>query len=137
MAGQDWTCPDCGDSYSLSDNYCRRCGMYLAAVQPVTAVVTREERALEVQRPALPAPVKRAATAVAIGAALQLGLGLAGRYLAAQAGQKAVRAALPTNPVRARQRDVPAPADDQDNGGVSALSETVFIRRIWVRAEKR
>jgi hypothetical protein len=131
-------CPDCSATYALSDNYCRQCGMYLAAVRGTTTLTTRTEHALEPVRPGLPAPVRRAATAVAVGAALQVGLGLASRYIAAQAGQKAARAAITSAQPRGRRavarRDEPA-GGSMD--GVTAVSETVLIRRVWVRSGKR
>jgi hypothetical protein len=133
-------CPDCSATYALSDNYCRQCGMYLAAVRGTTTLATRAEHSLEPARPGLPAPVRRAATAVAVGAALQVGLGLASRYIAAQAGQKAARAVASSAQARGRGRRAVAKRDEPAAGaldGVTAVSETVLIRRVWVRSGKR
>ena len=84
------SCPDCSASYFVTDNYCRQCGMYVAALREMplvkteAAVPARTER----ERAALPAPVRKAATALAIGTALQIGVGLAGRYVASQAARR-------------------------------------------------
>ncbi|MEO8541884.1 MAG: hypothetical protein ABI577_19260, partial [bacterium] len=91
------TCPDCQNGFQPDDNYCRKCGMYLAALRdtamvaaPAPALPVREAR----QRAALPAPVKKAATAMAVGTALQIGVSLTGKYLARQAGKQAVNAVV-------------------------------------------
>ena len=90
-------CPDCAAEYAPSDNYCRKCGMYLAALQGGALMRTSgETRALERVRAPLPAPMRKAATAVAIGAALQVGVGLAAKYFAAQGASKAASTALAT-----------------------------------------
>jgi hypothetical protein len=112
--------------------------MYLAALRETTAVAEAPRYALERQRAQLPAPVRRAVTAVAIGAALQVGVSLAGRYLAAQAAKSAVNAAVrspkPVRVTRARQApartETPAanPLDD-----AAAVSETLVYRRVWIR----
>jgi hypothetical protein len=133
-------CPDCTTEYAPDDNYCRECGMYVAALRPLPVVrmqstaVTFEPR----QRAQLPAPVKRAVTAVAIGAALQVGVGLAGKYLAAQAGKKAVDIALqPRGRKRKRQPSPARPAEQPVRSSlpadVTAVSESVLVQRTWVR----
>ncbi|GIW13216.1 MAG: hypothetical protein KatS3mg062_0655 [Tepidiforma sp.] len=134
------TCPDCSAPFEPTDNYCRRCGMYLAALRETAiapaspAATVRYER----ERASLPAPVKKAVTAVAIGTALQVGMSLTGRYLARQAAKQAVGA------VRARPKRKPAEdAASRDVGGrevamdeyadAAAVSETVVVRRVWIR----
>jgi hypothetical protein len=79
--------------------------------------------------------VKRAATALAIGTALQIGVGLAGKYLAGQAAKSAVTAATTAKPVRRGSRDVTRPAEQRPSEPTetTAISETVLIRRVWVR----
>lgn len=131
------SCPDCSALYDESDNYCRQCGMYLAALRPAPTtapVPLHGTRALEPVRPGLPAPVKKAAAAVALGTALQVGIGLAGRYLASQAARQATAAAVQgprstrkvaKRPAQEVRRD---PLDD-----AAAVSETLIIRRVWIR----
>ena len=140
MDEQELVCPDCRSAYALADNYCRRCGMYVAAVRPPTALTRAEglvHRAAEAiepyrrERAPLPAPVRKAATAVAVGAALQVGLGLASRYFAAQAGQKAARAAVVAP--RGRSSRQLAPRESGMPSDIAAVSETVVVRRVWIR----
>ncbi|MEO6045586.1 MAG: hypothetical protein ABIQ47_16930 [Tepidiformaceae bacterium] len=133
------SCPDCSASYFVTDNYCRQCGMYVAALREMplvkteAAVPARTER----ERAALPAPVRKAATALAIGTALQIGVGLAGRYVASQAARQATRAAV--NGAAASRRkparnEAPSRAVTTDpNQDAVAISETVMIRRVWIR----
>jgi hypothetical protein len=105
--------------------------MYLAALrQPMT--VAQPVRALQVVRPGVPAPVKKAATALAIGAALQVGVGIASRYLAGQAAREASRLAsrqVGRRPARAERRE--RALDPIANA--AAVSETVIVRRVWIR----
>ncbi|MCK9518430.1 MAG: hypothetical protein M0R74_05285 [Dehalococcoidia bacterium] len=128
-------CPDCGAAYELTDNYCRRCGMYLAAARPSTSLTAEHQaRALEPVRAGLPVPVKRAATALAIGTALQIGVGLAGKYLAGQAAKGAVTSATKQAVARPRGREVANAVDQHpEPSEATAISETVLIRRVWVR----
>ena len=138
------TCPDCQNGFQPDDNYCRKCGMYLAALRD-TAIVAAPQPVLPARQPrqkaALPAPVKKAATAMAVGTALQIGVSLTGKYLARQAGRQAVNAVVGP---RAKQpkasrpsREVtpaPAPASQVDPyPHAAAVSETVVIRRVWIR----
>lgn len=125
-------CPDCGTLFELPDNYCRHCGMYLAALR-ATLPAPLPERAIVTSRPGMPAPMKKAATALAIGTALQVGVTLAGKYLAAQAARQAsdaVQAAQPKRRVAAR-REEPDPVIEK----AAAVSETVIIRREWIRRD--
>ena len=125
-------CPDCAAEFAPADNYCRNCGMYVAALRGGALMRTDgQERALERVRPGLPAPMRRAATAVALGAALQVGVGLAAKYFAAQNASKAASAALATQP-RGRSRR-PARYDDDPMADVAAVSETVVVQRVWIR----
>jgi hypothetical protein len=133
MAQTPVACPDCADPYEATDNYCRNCGMFLAAVRE-TALATRTVRSVERyhrERAQLPAPVKRAVTAVAVGAALQVGVSLASKYLAAQAGQKAANAAL--GAARAGRAMQPAARHSGLPEDIAAVSETVVVRRLWIR----
>ena len=130
MADHEAPCADCGALFSPEDNYCRQCGMYLPATRAIQ-VSRAETRALSVSRPGLPAPVTRVATAIAIGAALQVGVGLAGKYLARQAAKQALsaagRKAVKPAPARRQVAADPIPSD------IAAISETVLIRRVLIR----
>lgn len=143
MGTVELACPDCGAVFEPSDNYCRQCGMYLAA-QRTTVAVTRTQTTTgsalvrpQRARAPLPAPVKKAATAVAVGAALQVGLGLAARYLAAQGPNKGASAAgmaLATTAARNGRR--PARRQPQNSGlpdDIAAVTETVMVSRTWFR----
>jgi hypothetical protein len=83
--------------------------------------------------------VKKAATAVAIGTALQIGVGLTGKYLARQATRQAVSAVRPKAARREKVKPVAetAPvvqsATPDPYGDAAAVSETVMIRRVWIR----
>jgi hypothetical protein len=138
------TCPDCAASFEPADNYCRQCGMYLAALRD-TAIVAATAAAparVERQRAQLPAPVKKAATAVAIGTALQIGVGLTGKYLARQATRQAVSAVRPSRGKHeraakspAKDVTVPQQAAADPYPGAAAVSETVVVRRVWIRRD--
>ena len=121
-------CPDCRASYASADNYCRQCGMFLVGVED-RALTRVEPRALAEVRPGLPAPVKKMATAVVVGSALQIGLGIVGRYLASQGARKVARAAV-AKPSRGNKGQVLAVQAEQP---MTAVSETVVIRRVWLR----
>lgn len=115
--------------------------MYLAALRDTAIVAAapalpvRAER----QRSSLPAPIKKAATAMAVGTALQIGVSLTGKYLARQAGKQAVNAVRPRaagrRPAESRavaaQQQPSAPIDPHPYA--SAVSETVVVRRVWIR----
>jgi hypothetical protein len=140
MADAPLRCPDCQAAFDALDNYCRQCGMFLAAATGTATALTAVTQRSGVpapyrrERAQLPAPVRRAATAVAVGAALQVGLGIASRLIAAQAGQKAARAVVTAAPGRARRRElVPQP---EAPGTVEAVAETVIVRRVWVRGPR-
>jgi len=137
MTDQTSRCPDCSAPYELDDNYCRQCGMFLAAVRPLPAVVPpRETRALEATRPGLPAPVTRVATAIAVGTALQIGMGIAGKLLANQAAGRVLNAQVkPRGKQKQRAAQVPARREEDPNAGASAVSETLIIRRVWIRRD--
>ncbi|MGE0601844.1 MAG: hypothetical protein AB7J35_20420 [Dehalococcoidia bacterium] len=137
-------CPDCQAEYQPDDNYCRQCGMFLAAVRDTAIVAAapslpaRQPR----QRAPLPAPVKKAATAMAVGTALQIGVSLTGKFLAKQAGKQALNAVAgrpksekrSRRPERSKEVSVAqqAPAADP-YPHAAAVSETVVIRRVWIR----
>lgn len=125
-------CPDCSATCARTDNYCRQCGMFLAAQRGVVLAQTpAASRAIDVSRPALPAPVKKVATAVVIGSALQIGLGLAGKYLASQGAKQGVAAAL-AKPANAKKAAAVVQAAPQ---ALTAISETVVIRRVFLRRD--
>ena len=91
---------------------------------------------MERERAALPAPVKKAATALAIGTALQIGVGIAGKYVANQAARQAARAAVGSTRKQAPAKSVekaPALQPPDPRRETTAVSETVLIRRIWIR----
>ena len=141
-------CPDCRAPYDEADNYCRSCGMYLAVARETVALTRMETRALERQRAPMPAPVKRAVTAVAIGAAMQVGMSLATRYVARQATQRALDVAVraPAKP-KGKGRDARAVAKPEQRAvanaeerrgpvlpeDVGAVAETFVYQRFWVR----
>ena len=136
-------CPDCGSAYTLADNYCRECGMFLAAIRPASPVMplVKSEPPLparvERQRAALPAPVKKAATALAIGTALQIGAIVAGRYLMHNAARSVVNQA--GSAARSQAESRRSKKTERVERGVdpmhdaAAVSETVIVRRIWIR----
>ena len=113
--------------------------MYLAALRDTAVVTARPALPVrpERQRANLPAPIKKAATAMAVGTALQIGVSLTGKYLARQAGKQAVNAVRPRAPKRAdtgTRAVAPQPAQQLDpHPYAAAVSETVVIRRVWIR----
>lgn len=134
MDGVEQACPDCGTAVDATDNYCRHCGMYLAALR-VPATVAAESRAMQAhQRSSLPAPVKKAAVALAVGTALQVGVGIAGRYIAAQAAKQAASAAVngARKPARVNGKSVRG-VEPEPEPEMTAVSETVVVRRVWIR----
>lgn len=137
-------CPDCGVAFDEADNYCRNCGMYLAAAQALTLAEGREpvparERGVQPWRPGLPSPAVRAAAAVAVGTALQVGLAIAVRALANGATREAAKPVAPRrrSPLPARQPEPRAvERSPQDPRGVlTELSETVILQRRWRRRD--
>lgn len=105
-------CPECAAPRDAGDNFCRRCGVDLVGER---LPVARRPAAIAPLRPSLgavPAPVKRAAAAVAVGTALRIGAGVAGRLLARRSA---------TPPAR-RPRAAPSRA--------TVVSEALFVRRI-------
>ena len=119
-------CPDCTEPYDAEDNYCRSCGMFLADHR---MIIAREEAgALALRRPGLPVPLRRAATAVAVGTALQIGAGLAGKFLARRAASAARSAAgRPAKGALARRAEPRSPT--------TVVSEALFVRRIWIQRD--
>ncbi len=105
--------------------------MFLAATRDV-AVVEPGLPATRPRAPALPAPVKRAVTAVAVGAAVQVGMSLAGKYLLKQAAKQALTAPARTigNGAGRKVRKT-APSGVPDD--VVAVNETVVVHRAWFR----
>lgn len=136
MTEDSLACPDCTASYTVSDNYCRKCGMYVAALREmplVKAAPADPPMRIDHERAGLPAPVKKAATALAIGTALQIGVNLAGRYLAGHATRQAANAVRP-RPAATRRPAVQESRDLIDPGqDTVSVSETVMVRRVWIR----
>jgi len=135
------SCPECGSEFQPSDNYCRECGMYLAALrlpQPIEGNVARAlDRPIE-RRLALAPPARQLATAVAVGTALPIGLTIATRLWALRRfAAPLVRNALFRPRIRPQKRPVPdsprerAPAVGEEAPTVHV--ETLIIRRWWVR----
>ena len=108
-------CPECAEPYDATDNYCRQCGMFL---RDHRLPVARPTFALEPRRPALPTPVRRAATAIAIGTALKITANIVGKMLAQRAASKA-----PARAVARRPRES------------TVVSESLFVRRTWIQRD--
>ena len=85
------------------------------------AMVRNPESALELPRPALPITLKRAATAVAVGTALQIAAGLAGKFLAHRVASAAARKLFTRR--------------DSQRRPVTVVSESLFSRRTWIRRD--
>ena len=140
MDDETSACPDCSSEYVEADNYCRNCGMYVAALRsmPLVRSETAPPVKMQRERAGLPAPMRKVATALAIGTALQIGVGIAGKYVASQTARQATRAAVnaaTTRPARSAKRHAEpvqvVPTDPRDDA--TAMSETVMIRRVWIR----
>ena len=113
-------CPECAEPYDATDNYCRECGMFLRDQRlPVARPTTL---ALEPRRPVLPTPVRRAATAIAIGTALKITANLVGKLLAQRAAGKT--AGKPAGRAVARR-----PRES------TVVSESLFVRRTWIQRD--
>ena len=128
------TCPDCETTVDANDNYCRNCGMFVSIGRQLP-VKQSTQRSVQ-QRPAgLPTPVKRAATAVAVGAVLQVGASLAGKYLLRQAAQSVTSSALGGS--SKKKRNLPAKTAEASpvEAPVTVISETFMIRRVWMRRD--
>jgi predicted amidophosphoribosyltransferase len=123
-------CASCDSVADGDDNFCRQCGAPLVG-QRLPAKVDNRRALMRPERRPVPAPVKRAVAAVAIGTAVQVGAKLAGRYMAKQAGKKAV-ATLKSAPRKAAapvaRTNQAAPFDD-----AVAVSESFTVRRVWIR----
>jgi ribosomal protein L40E len=133
MDAEGQVCPDCAATYTLDDNYCRKCGMFVAALRQMTPADAHPTgREVIAARPGLPAPMRKAATALAIGTVLQIGVSVAGRMLANHAASSLASALTPRPKRAAARRREPArtvnPMQDADT-----ISETLMIRRVWIR----
>ena len=111
-----FSCPDCAEPHDAIDNYCRNCGMFL---RDGRLPVARPAMALEPHRPSLPAPIRSAATAIAIGTALKIAANIAGKLLAQRAAGKAAGRAV------ARRQERPS----------TVVSESLFVRRTWTERD--
>ena len=110
------SCPDCAEPHDATDNYCRNCGMFL---RDHRLPAPRPALALEPRRPVLPTPVRRAATAIAIGTALKITANIVGRLLA----QRAAAGKAPSRAVARRPRES------------TVVSESLFVRRTWIERD--
>lgn len=130
-------CPDCETPVETGDNYCRNCGMFVAMDRPLPAE-RPGVRAIQHRATNLPAPVKRAAAAVAVGAAIQVGASIAGKYLLRQAAQSLKPDFSGQKRSEKKARNLPAkavnPAAPPD-APASFVSETLMIRRVWTRRD--
>ncbi|HCV00847.1 MAG: hypothetical protein CL897_06845 [Dehalococcoidia bacterium] len=115
LAPKFLTCPDCVEPLEATDNYCRNCGMFL---RDRRMPVARPSGALEVRPPALPVPVRRAITAIAVGTALKITANIASTFLAKRATSKGSTRALTG---RGRESTV--------------VSESLFVRRTWTQRD--
>jgi hypothetical protein len=91
------------------------------------------------RRAGLPAPVAKAAVAVAAGAALQVGVGLAGKFLAYRAG-KGAASGLGSKALRARSNNHKKPVEpveEEDDERGTVVSETLIVRRVWLRKDRK
>lgn len=109
------SCPECAEPYEATDNYCRHCGMFL---RDRRLPVARPTVALEPRRPALPTPVRRAATAIAVGTALKITANILGKVLAQRAANRASTRALAR-----KERET------------TVVSESLFVRRTWIERD--
>ncbi|GAB4335012.1 MAG: hypothetical protein Kow0010_22350 [Dehalococcoidia bacterium] len=123
-------CPDCDTPFAPGDNYCRRCGMFVAVERPLPATTTATH-AIDVPRRQVPAPIKQAATAVAVGTALHLGASLAGKFLLRQAAS----AITPRRPAKKQKAALVPREEPQAAGPTAVVTETLLIRRIWIRRD--
>ncbi len=133
MTDESRFCPDCGAGYAPEDNYCRQCGMFVAALRTLPVASAPAARAVESVRPGLPVPVKKAATAIAVGTALQVGVGLAGKYMARQAAKQALSAVKPGR--REPKAEVTTSTAEDPADGAASVSEMLLIRRVWLRRD--
>ena len=135
MTDETRLCPDCGAEYAPEDNYCRQCGMYVAALRTLPVTAPPAATAVATVRAGLPAPVKKAATAIAVGTALQVGVGLAGKYMARQAAKQALGAVKPGRREHKAADVVPAAASETRTDEAASISEMLLIRRVWLRRD--
>lgn len=133
-------CPESCGEYAPGDNYCRRCGMYVATpelVQEEQSLVISDEppplRALAPQRAGLPAPAARVAAAVAVGTALQVGVAIFARYLAASSARPVARPPRVSRRAITKVEPPEKPAAPVMDDGVFAVIESVTFRRIWMK----
>jgi hypothetical protein len=125
-------CASCDSVADGDDNFCRQCGAPLVR-ERLPAKVDNRRALMKPERRPVPAPVKRAVAAVAIGTAVQVGAKLAGRYMAKQVSKKAVSSlkSVPKKaaaPAAVAKSNPSAPFDD-----AVAVSESFTVRRVWIR----
>lgn len=113
----------------------------LADDDVTTSVVVYEERtpvpvrggALVQAVRQLPAPVVKTAAAVAVGAAVQIGVVLAGKYIATQAAQQSAKSLAASGRNRKKRDKVEDPGE---RDGMATLTETLIVRRVWVKRDR-
>ncbi|OAI39093.1 hypothetical protein AYO38_08305 [bacterium SCGC AG-212-C10] len=109
--------------------------MYLAAEQSAITVADTGDVSREMQpwRPGLPSPAVRAAAAVAVGTALQVGIALAVKAFA-NSGTREVTRQAAVRPRRSREvveRPAEQPALPATTLGIADVTETVIFQRRW------
>ena len=116
--------------------------MFVAALRaapamPLVKSVPAAPVHVERQRAQLPAPVKKAVTALAIGTALQIGASVAGKYIVRSAARQATKQAgnaFRLRPAARREGRTEAKIDTTTAvPEAAAVSETVLIHRVWIR----
>ncbi len=139
MDAKNPSCPETCGAYEPGDNYCRRCGMYVATpelVEEARTVIVSEERpalrAIEPHRAGLPVPAQRVAAAVAVGTALQVGVALLARYMSNSA-PRAVARPQRTSRRAVANREPDAPPAPLMDDSIIAVVESVTFRRTWLR----
>ena len=116
-------CSICGAYGASDDNFCRRCG------------ASQRNSRLPVRRtPALPLPWRRAAPALAQGAAL-VAAGVAAEWLLRSAAKAAFQLPLSVlkPPKRSTSRALTRKREPSLPEGAVAVSETVVMRRVVLR----
>ena len=120
-------CGTCGLYRSEDDNFCRRCG---SALEPAAINLRLPVKRAE---PQLPAAWQQAAPVVARGAAL-VAAGIAAEWLMRLAARRAFSIPASSNKNRAGGTHAVVPQSNaQIPEGTLAVSETIFIRRLFLR----
>jgi len=105
------------------DTYCRGCGRFLGGRRLPAVVDARPPAPARNGHRSPSVPVRQVAAAVAVGAALQVGLGLAGKSWALHRAARRARSLLP-----ARRERTDRSAPRQSDGGIE-VTEVIVVRR--------